>query len=257
MFAEPGLIVPTMLMAPLLASPITIVLAVMPSSSGVAQVEVGGQSPAQRNRPPGGGLTDRRDAAGACVDRAENVSVVGDQADVGTRRRTVGGVHRGAGGDVDSGTTSGGHQGHVATGGGDARSRHAKVTGGSDAHAAAAGGAADRRTIGFGDASTAPVPFAPNTMLLTSVRMASDAPIAPLVPPAVRVSALPLIPPAVREMLPATALRLTSPVVLMLPLMARSPVVLVMATLPLTAVPLTAAPSASVRSTAPVPLASS
>ena len=103
---------------------------------------------------------------------------------------------------------------------------------------------------------TAPVPFALNTMLLTLVRMASDAPIAPLVPPAVRVNAVPLIVPAVREMLPATASRLTLPVVLRSPLRPRLPVVLVMVTLPLPAVPLTAAPSASVIRTAPVPLAS-
>ena len=58
---------------------------------------------------------------------------------------------------------------------------------------------------------TAPVPFALNTMLSTSVWMAPDAPIAPLVPPAVRVRALPEIVPAVREMLPAVAVSVAVP----------------------------------------------
>ena len=52
---------------------------------------------------------------------------------------------------------------------------------------------------------TAPVPFALNTMLSTLVWMAPDAPIDPLVPPAVRVSAPAEIVPAVREMLPPLA----------------------------------------------------
>ncbi|CAM5335637.1 hypothetical protein RLIN73S_02216 [Rhodanobacter lindaniclasticus] len=45
LFAEPGLIVPTMLMAPLLASPITIVLAVMLSSSASLRSRLVGKVP--------------------------------------------------------------------------------------------------------------------------------------------------------------------------------------------------------------------